>query len=152
MDNFRNRPNGKYIFNANWEELYVLTKHWKTDLLFYKDDLIFLDELIDNYLLWISKEENLEAAKNTGKSMAEITEKCEVLLERVQQHLRHLSNLIINPFAYNSQKFREEHQQLEDDFTEFIKTFRVVKKAVFKLTKHLVESNEFIRLLAKSSL
>ena len=29
MGDFRNRPNGVYTLEANWEALYILTKHWK---------------------------------------------------------------------------------------------------------------------------
>ncbi|WKB81223.1 hypothetical protein QYR09_15915 [Cellulophaga lytica] len=48
MSNFRNRPADNYINEANWQQLFLLTKHWKSDLLFYKDDLRFLHQLIKN--------------------------------------------------------------------------------------------------------
>lgn len=152
MNNFRNRPNGDYIFNADWDELFVLTEYWKSDLLFYKDDSMFLDELINKYILWISKDEDLEKVRVIKKSVVETTNKCLKLLERVQKHLIHLTNLIDNPFPYDTQKFREEHQQLEDDFTEFLKAFRNNRKEVFKVTKYLLERDEFIRTLVKASL
>ncbi len=39
MNIYWDRPKGKFIQEANWQELYVLTQHWKKDLEFYKDDL-----------------------------------------------------------------------------------------------------------------
>lgn len=151
MNNFRTRLNGNYIFNANWKELYVLTEYWKSDLLFYKDDLMFLDKLIDKHILWISKEEDYEKVRAIEKNVAKTNDICTSLLERIQKHLTHLGNLMVNPFVYDEQKFREEHQQLEDDITEFIKTYRANKKEVFEVTKHLIESDELIRILAKNS-
>jgi len=116
MSDFRNRPNGAYILDANWEALYFLTKHWKSDLLFYRDDLNFLDNLIDKYLIWI-----------------------------FNKHLLHLADLMEDPFKYDSHQFRAEHQQLEDDITNFVKVFRNNRKEVFEVTKMVIESDEFIR-------
>jgi len=147
MNDFRNRPNGTYIFDANWQDLYVLTEHWKSDLLFYKDDLNFLDHLIDKYFMWISKKEDIDAVRTIEKSIAETNKKCAVLLQQVNKHLTHLSNLIDHPFKYDSQKFRNEHQKLEDDITNFVKAFRANRKEVFKVTKYVIESEEFIRQL-----
>jgi hypothetical protein len=151
MSDFRNRLNGNYIFNANWKELYVLTEYWKSDLLFYKDDLLFLERLIDKHILWISKKEDYEAVRAIEKSVAKTNNICTALLKRVQKHLTHLADLMENPFVYDEQTFRNEHQQLEDDFTAFIKTYRVNKKEVFEITKHLIESDELIRLLTQST-
>ena len=38
MNEYRMRPKDSYLQNSQWQELYVLTQHWKSDLLFYKDD------------------------------------------------------------------------------------------------------------------
>jgi hypothetical protein len=145
MSDFRNRPNGTYIFEANWEELYVLTKHWKSDLLFYKDDLKFLNHLIDKYFIWISKKEDIDEVRFIDNSIIETAKKCSNLLKRVEKHLTHLTNLIENPFKYDSHQFRAEHQQLEDDIINFVKTFRNNRKEVFEVTSFVLESDDFIR-------
>ncbi|WP_372767671.1 hypothetical protein [Lutibacter sp.] len=145
MSDLRNRPNGTYIFDANWEELYILTKHWKSDLLFYKDDLKFLNHLIDKYFIWISKKEDSDAVRSIGKSIVKTNKLCSDLLKRVEKHLTHLTNLIEDPFKYDSHQFRTEHQQLEDDITNFVKTFRDNRKEVFEVTSLVVESDDFIR-------
>ncbi|MDF1516618.1 MAG: hypothetical protein RQ864_04155 [Lutibacter sp.] len=145
MSDFRNRPNGNYLFNANWEELYILTKHWKSDLLFYKDDLNFLDNLINKYLIWITNEKDSEAVRIIDNSILETAKKCTDLLQRVAKHLTDLAKLIEDPFKYDTQQFRTEHQQLEDDITDFVKTFRTNRKEVFEVTEHIIESEDFIR-------
>ena len=60
MKNFRIRPKDNYINEASWEQLYVLTEHWKSDLVFYHKDLRFLHLLIDKYFMWISNKENID--------------------------------------------------------------------------------------------
>jgi len=145
MSDFRNRPNGTYILDANWEELYILTKYWKSDLLFYRDDLNFLDNLIDKYLIWISNKKDSEAVRNIDNSILETAKKCVDLLQRVDKHLKHLANLIDDPFKYDSHQFRAEHQRLEDDITNFVKDFRKNRIEVFEVTKLVIESDEFVR-------
>ena len=145
MSDFRNRPNGTYIFEANWEELYVLTKHWKSDLLFYKNDLKFLDHLIGKYFIWISKKEDSDAVRSIEKSIMKTDKICSNLLKRTEKHLMHLADLMEDPFKYDSHQFRTEHQQLEDDITNFVKTFRDNRKEVFEVTSLVVESDDFIR-------
>lgn len=147
MSDFRNRPNGNYLFNANWEELYILTKHWKSDLLFYKDDLNFLNNLIDKYLIWISNEKNSESVRKISNGVLETSKKCNDLLQGIDKHLTDLANLIEAPFKYDTQQFRTEHQQLEDDITNFVKTFRTNRKEVFEVTEHIIESEDFIRIV-----
>ncbi len=145
MSDFRNRPNGTYILDANWEELYILTKHWKSDLLFYRDDLSFLDNLIDKYLIWISNKKDSEAVRKIDNSILKTAKKCTNLLQRVDKHLSHLANLMEDPFKYDSHQFRAEHQQLEDDITSFVKAFRINRKEVFEVTKMVIDSDEFVR-------
>lgn len=145
MSDFRNRPNGTYILDANWEELYILTKHWKSDLLFYRDDLNFLDNLIDKYLIWISNKKDSEAVRNIDNSILKTAKKCTDLLHRIDKHLKHLENLMEDPFKYDSHQFRAEHQQLEDDITNFVKALRTNRKEVFEVTKMVIDSDEFVR-------
>ncbi|SNR59493.1 hypothetical protein [Lutibacter flavus] len=147
MSDFRNRPNGNYIFEANWQELYVLTKHWKSDLLFYRDDLKFLDHLIDKYFIWLSKKENIDQVREIEVSLVETDKLCSTLLLQVNKHLSHLAGLMEDPFKYDSHKFRTEHQILEDKLAGFVKTFRDNRKKVFAVTEHVIESEKLEHLI-----
>ena len=133
MNDFRNRPNSNYIFDADWQDLYMLTEHWKSDLLFYKDDLKFLNNLLEKYFLLKTKD--LESFKSIQNTMKETTSQCLELLKKVNKHLVDLAAIIINPQNYDSHKFRTDHQKLEDAISNFENTFRVHRKEVFKSTK-----------------
>ena len=147
MSDFRNRPNGNYIFEANWQELYILTEHWKSDLLFYRDDLKFLNHLIDKYFIWLTKKENLDQVREIVEGLVETDKLCSTLLLQVNKHLSHLAGLIDNPFKYDSHKFRTEHQILEDKLADFVKTFRANRKKVFAVTEHVIESEKLEHLI-----
>lgn len=147
MNDFRNRPKDNYINEADWQKLYILTEHWKSDLKFYKADLWFLHHLIKNYFMWLTKDENIETVKAIDVNLLKVETQCRLLLDRTHKHLHHLAELMDNPFAYDSHKFRAEHEILEDDLVQFIKDFRKNRKEVFKISEHIIEGEELVRQL-----
>jgi len=145
MNNFRSRPKDNYIHEANWQQLYVLTAHWKSDLLFYKDDLRFMHRLIDSYFLWLSKKENIDKVQEIEVNLLGVDTQCETLLTKTQQHLTHLAELLDDPFKYDSHQFRDEHEKLEDELALFVKDFRKSRAEVFAISEHIMNSEAFVR-------
>jgi len=139
MENFRMRPKGDFIKNSSWQELYVLVEHWKSDLLFYKDDLKFLRHLEDKYFLWIKGEADLERIRRAGESILKDTRDCDDLLKRVDRHLSRISAIIDEPENQNHRVFREEHMELEDDIAQFIIKTRKNRSELFKIVELDVE-------------
>jgi|TARA_R110000744_G_scaffold226100_2_gene344511 hypothetical protein len=142
MDNYGIRPLDNYIFEADWQQLYILTEHWLSDLYFYRDDLRFLHHLIDNYFKWLTKAENINKVVALETSLLVLEKQGVGLIQRVKKHLEHLSGLIDDPFKYDSHTFRQEHQQLENDLSSFVKDFRVHRKSVFEITEYLMDADE----------
>jgi len=89
METFRNRPKGDYIQEADWQSLYVLTEHWKSDLEFFKLDLDFLGKLLDKYFIWITRKENIHEVKEVMQDLKILVDNCKSLQERTSEHLTH---------------------------------------------------------------
>ncbi|SDL36464.1 hypothetical protein [Kriegella aquimaris] len=147
MRDFRNRPKDNYINEADWQKLYVLTEDWKSNLLFYNDDLKFLLHLIDKYFMWISRKENIDMVREIEVGLLKLDNECSSLLNLTNKHLHHLGELIDNPFVYDSHKFRTEHEQLEDKIANFVKDCRKNRKEVFTITEYLIDGEEMVRKL-----
>jgi hypothetical protein len=145
MNNFRNRPKDNYIHEASWEQLYVLTEHWKSDLSFYKDDLRFLHHLIDSYFMVLSKRENIDRVVEIEVKLLQVDKQCDMLLERLDKHLHHLAALVEDPFTFVSDTFRKEHELLEDDLAQFVKDFRDNRKEIFSITEHIIDGKTLAR-------
>ncbi|CAM4269314.1 MULTISPECIES: hypothetical protein [Zobellia] len=139
MENFRIRPKGDFIENGDWQELYILTEHWKSDLLFYKDDLKFLRHLEDKYFLWIKAQADLDNIRRAGESILKDSRDCDELLERVGKHLSHIAAIIDNPEKQNYKTFRVEHNELEEEVTKFIRNTRRNRRELFKVIEIDVE-------------
>ncbi len=147
MNELRYRPKANYIQEADWQALYLLTEQWRNDLEFYRDDLRFLQDIIEKYFIWMIKRENLDEVREIEAALVEIGKNCDALLKRTSNHLRHLAELIDDPFKYDSYTFRKEHVMLEDELTHFIQQFRDNRKLTFKITEHVLESEKLTRLL-----
>lgn len=142
MTTFRIRPKDDYIMKAEWQQLYALTEHWLSDLTFHRDDLKFLHHLVNKYLMWLTRYEDIEMVRSSKNVLVEVRGECQELLGKVDTHLSHLSDLMENPFTYDSQTFREEHGELEEKVASFIKNYRLAKKETFKVMEHLMDSKE----------
>jgi len=134
---------GKY----NWEKLYFLAKHWKSDLEFYKDDLRFLHNLIEKYLIWITKKENLESVADIRKKEHGLTLSCEELLKKVSAHLQMASNIVKGGNDTSRKIFFTSHAELENEIAVFVKSFRESRKEVFKVTEYVMDSEELRNIL-----
>jgi hypothetical protein len=145
MENLSLRPKGDFSYTAEYQQLYVLTEHWKSDLEFYIGDLRFLHHLIEKYFVWFASKEHLDEMRNLAVRLSEISKKCDELLEQTSKHLSHLAELIDDPFKYDSHKFRTEHEQLENEMASFVKKFRDIKKETFAISEKVIE-NEVKRL------
>lgn len=139
MGNLSLRPKGNFNWTADYRELYILTEHWQSDLQFYKGDLYFLYRLIDKYFIWLINEENLAEMRNIASGLSETVKNCDRLLEKTSKHLTHLAELIDDPFKYDSQKFRNEHEELENEIAAFIKKFWKIKKDTFAVSEQVIE-------------
>jgi hypothetical protein len=142
MTRFGSRPKEDYIMKAEWKQLYALTEHWQSDLLFHRDEIKFLHHLVNKYVMWLTRYEEVEMVRQNRKLLAAVRTECQNLLDKVEAHLGHLSDLMENPFAHDSQAFRREHGELEDEIAVFAKHFRQAKKETFKITEHLMDSVE----------
>ncbi len=136
-----------YTLEEKWRALYMITKHWKSDIEFYKDDLKFLQHLINKYLIWITKKENLDKVMEIGKNLLITDKECNQLSDAIDTHLAHLSDLTKNPFMFDYQTFKTEHKQLEHKTSEFLKLFRKHKKVAFAITEYVIDNEKLVHYL-----
>lgn len=143
----RIRPKSDYLHKSSWEELYVLTKHWQSDLDFYRDEIRFLSDLMGKYFMWLVADDNIKHVNSLTKQLSDLGRNKEEIARQVKQHLKHLEALMENAFSQDEQKFRKEHEDLEDRLTGFIWNYKVLKKEIFKTTEKVIEEEKLNRLL-----
>lgn len=147
MDNTNKSTQENNVESVNWQNLYILTDHWKSDLNFYKDDLRFLHHLIDKYIIWITKDSNLNMVKDIQKNLFEIRHKSEELMKEVITHQQNLALMVENPAKNTNPQFEKDHEILEDQISSFVKQFRSNRKEIFKITEYVIDSEELPNIL-----
>jgi len=147
MDNSNKSTQQNTIGEVNWQELYILTDHWKSDLNFYKDDLRFLHHLIDKYIIWITKDDNLNMVQEIKKNLFEIRNISVDLMKEVTSHQGNLGLMVENPVQTSNPQFMKDHEVLEDKISKFVKLFRSNRKEIFKITEYVIDSEELPNIL-----
>jgi hypothetical protein len=131
----------------HWGALYIIAEHWQSDLKFYEDELNFLRKLIDKYFLWLIEEKHLENTRSVADKLSKLEKNRLATDEKLTKHMHHLTALIENPFPYDASVYKNEHKELKAAFSEFLKEFRRVKKAIFELAEHVIDSAKVKRLI-----
>ena len=132
-----------------WEAFFILAEHWQTDLKFYADESQFLRSLIDKYFMWLIDEKYIEETRKMASKLMKLSERRSLVEQNVAEHLKHLGNLIQNPFPYDAQAYRDEHARLESSLADFLKEFRIIKKEIFLLTEQVIGSEKVKHLLGQ---
>jgi hypothetical protein len=133
--------------NPNWEELYFVAKHWRSDLDFYKDELRFLHNLIAKYLIWITKKENLKRVGDIRQKEHHLTLRAEELYQKVSSHLEMAVNIVNGGEKAVKKEFFTTHAELEIEIADFVKSFRESRKEVFIVTEYVLDSEELRNIL-----
>lgn len=107
---------------------------------FYSDELNFLSNLLSRYGMWLTETDNIQRVEKVKVKLSVLLEFKNDLIHCILKHMSHLKDLMVNPFSHDDMVFRNEHAQLEDDFADFIKAHRALKKEVFSLTSSIIES------------
>ncbi|NNC62811.1 MAG: hypothetical protein HKP07_04840 [Flavobacteriaceae bacterium] len=132
---------------TNWQELYILVKHWRSDLEFYKDDIRFLQQLIEKYLIWITKKENLDRVAGIRKKEHDLAISCYELHQNTTDHLGVIADFLEGKGRISESEFLSRHGKLETSMSDFVKDFRESRKEVFKVTEYVMDSEELQNIL-----
>lgn len=132
-----------------WASLRTLTMHWQSDLKFFEVEIRFLGNLINRFYAWIENEENIRHTKSVASKLKALEQERQRLAQGLTLHLLHFDELVENPFAHDSSRFREEHMQHEKEIKALVDDFRATKREVFALTERVMESENVRHLIAK---
>lgn len=142
MVNYRDRPKGNYIQEATWQDLYILSENWKSNVEFQLFEIGFLERLIETNFVKLLLLENLDELRELQRDLFYAKNESKTLLKQIESHLNHIVDILDEPFKYDASFFRDEHENLEDNISEFINKQKTIRYIVFKMTKDVLESEK----------
>lgn len=124
-----------------WESLYAITRHWQSDLQFYRDEIRFLRNLTDKRLVWVSDDQLIVKLRTVGNTLTELTLERQELEKKLTEHFKRVSAADAARLDQALSDFQIEHALLEEDFATFTRKFRNLKKSLFVLAEQSVEGS-----------
>lgn len=136
-------------YKKELEQMYVRTEHWIQDYAFFEYEFKFLINLMDKYFVGavIADEEKNEQLKDVVGRLVRLDEGREHLQISIKENLSYLTRLIQNKEVFDPEECRDRQSDLESDQTDFLRRYRVIKKEVFQLSEHLIQSARSRRLI-----
>jgi len=147
MDELRIRPRSNYLHSANWQELYLLTKHWKSDLKFANYEINFFKGLVDKYFIWVKDKDQITQVQHLANILVHLTSELENIDMAITKHLNYIRLFINSNFSRDEEAFRVEHAMLEDKIVGFTNALRETKREIFNLTEVMLINEKTNQLI-----
>lgn len=121
------------------EQMYVRTEHWISDFAFFEDEMRFLINLMDRFFisLLVNDTARVEMIKTTAKKLVDLDNRREEIAGEVRENLEYLAHILKNETSFDPEEFKDSQCDLEVDHTEFLKSYKALKKEIFDLAEHL---------------
>ncbi len=131
---------------------YVLAAHWKTELDFYLDELNFLNTLINKYFVFLIRDYHLVEVQKITAALTNTMKKQAAIVDKINAYKSALKALISKvPMSIESKQIHqlsEDHEHIENEFSEFAKDFRMLKREIFKITEKVLETEKVKKLIS----
>ncbi len=147
MDELRIRPTSDYLQNATWQELYLLTKHWKSDIKFANYEINFFKGLVDKYFIWVKDKNQIVQVQHLSNISEHLTSELENIDKTITKHLNYIRLFINSNISRDEEAFRVEHAMLEDKIVGFMNALRETKREIFNLTEEMLNNEKTNQLI-----
>lgn len=143
---YRLRPTGKYMQEAGLEDIHALTRHWKTDLEFYRSEIRFLSDLISKYAALMITNDHVTRVKALEQRLSNNESRLNVLEDTVVKHLNYINDLLEGVVRISDSAFRLEQARLENELAVFANELRDTKREIFAASEELFHATELKQL------
>ena len=125
----------------NWQELYLQSERWISDLSFYTDEIRFLNKLHKLYFSEMVANQSLTVIEDNELRFRKARAICEKLSNTSKSHLRQLA-VVINNNGIGGSSTREIHYRLERVIKSFTQSFKANRKAIFSTTRKILKNQK----------
>ncbi|NNK18578.1 MAG: hypothetical protein HKP49_05445 [Maribacter sp.] len=135
-------PSGILGKPTNWQNHYLKCEEIKSELVLYTKDLRFLQQLLDRYFNEMVKNEPLDEIRESLMRFQDICYNCDRLMKRVKDQQSNLINLMKSTSDQGHDTLLKEQMNIENRSTLLNKNFKIVKKEMFTIADHVLETKK----------
>lgn len=122
------------------QELYLISKHWLSDLEFFEKDIKFLEKLFGRAFSEMLKHEGYENIAAIMLNVAEIERKGIEIKSVILKYMQTLECLIAKTNMQFDLSLVETHVELEMEIGHLLHSFQAIKQTIFKLTSEGIKN------------
>jgi hypothetical protein len=116
------------------EEMFVLTMHWLSDIVFFEQEIQFFQSLIHNYL-HSEIDEQISHIAIIASKFKELGSRKELLKEEIISYQNRLAAILDKNNADKPSYINVMQYKLEGEIFDFIKIFRYTKLELFNFNR-----------------
>ncbi|HVW15984.1 MAG TPA: hypothetical protein VHB54_19300 [Mucilaginibacter sp.] len=124
-----------FSLSARSQQFYVLCRHWKSDLEFFRIEAAFLHRLLDDYFVQLLSPEFFDNLKETSQKLFKLEKDENSLHQQLTAHMKELELAAENVVQEDNEKLANEQEELEVVLFKLINEYREVKKEMFALVE-----------------
>lgn len=130
------------------EDMHDASKLWMSELQFFKEEQLFLEDLIKSYTLNLIDNNHFDESKAIIDKLSIEVKNTQVLLNAVNSHEKGLSIMVDGIDQLDEEAaYRKKHRNLIELIGEFKKRYQNIKKKLFNLIKTIMKEGKQKRLL-----
>ncbi|MEJ6979215.1 hypothetical protein WG906_02060 [Pedobacter sp. P351] len=114
------------------EELYVLTRHWVSDISFFEKEIQFFQFMIEKSCMPVMLIVQPVSFDSISNDLQDLQKRKELLKDNIITQQNKLSVILDEYHADEQDSFNLVQSKLEAEFFDFIKTFRNIKLKLFE--------------------
>ncbi|HEY0174787.1 MAG TPA: hypothetical protein VGC08_00320 [Pedobacter sp.] len=129
--------------SAMSQQYYMMTKHWASDLEFFKIETAFLRQLLESHFFALCSPKHLEELKMAGKMLMDLDQDQYESDQMIIIQLKRLGLVAKYALFNNEDELTVSQQEIESAMIELNRKYREVKKEIYKIIEKLLEENKF---------
>jgi hypothetical protein len=130
------------------DDMHDASKLWISELAFFTEEQIFLEDLIKSYTLELIDKNHFEESKAIVDKLSTLVKETKVLSNAVKSHEAELSIMVDGVDQLKDEaNYRKEHRNLIELIGEFKKRYQSIKTRLFDLIKLVMKEGKQKRLL-----
>lgn len=137
-----------YIEWLSPDEMHEASLQWFSELLFVRDEQMFLNNLIKSFTLQLTDSQVFVESKAIVDSLLNSEKQVVLLMKKVQIHESQLEIMMDDVDQLKMEKaYTETHRDLLIEINEYLSDYRKIKERLFKVVSGIMKKGKQKRLL-----
>ncbi|ALM06905.1 hypothetical protein SB49_03120 [Sediminicola sp. YIK13] len=137
-----------YVEWLSPEEMHDMSIQWFSELMFIKDEQLFLNNLIKSYTIQLTDKGVFEKSRELVAELLKAEKEVVSLLKKVQLHSNQLEIMVDDVDQLKMEKaYKATHNDLLLEVNAYGNSYRNIKERMFKLVSKVMKLDKQKRLL-----